>query len=92
MQNKGGRFPSLKEAQDWDLTPQDEAILPQIETRGFTGQTDDVMSRLSDMVKKYEIDEVFALTLIPDIEARKRSYKLLATAAGLPASGLAAAQ
>jgi len=43
-------------------------------------------------VQQYEIDEVFALTLIPDIDARKRSYKLLAEAAGLSQAGLAAAQ
>ena len=92
MQNKGGRFPTLHEAQDWDLTPRDEAILPQVETRGFTGQVDDVVQRLSDVVAQYDIDEVFALTLIPDISARKRSYKLLAKAAGLAANSLAAAQ
>jgi N-acetylglutamate synthase-like GNAT family acetyltransferase len=74
------------------LTPQDSAILPQIEGRGFTGQTDDVLQRLSDTVQQHEIDEVFALTLIPDIDARKRSYKLLAKAAGLSQAGLAAAQ
>ncbi|HAT07961.1 MAG TPA: hypothetical protein DCS39_01740, partial [Rhodobiaceae bacterium] len=92
MQNKGGRFPTLQEAQDWDLTPRDEAILPQVEARGFTGQVDDVVQKLSDVVAQYDIDEVFALTLIPDISARKRSYKLLSTAAGLAANGLAAAQ
>lgn len=92
LQNKGGRFPTMQEAQDWQLTPQDEAILPQIEGRGFTGATDDVLSRLSDVVAEHQIDEVFALTLIPDIEARKRSYRLLAEAAGLSAEGLAAAQ
>ncbi len=92
LQNKGGRFPSMQEAQDWQLTPQDEAILPQVEARGFTGKTEDVLQNLSDTVKQYEIDEVFALTLIPDLEARKRSYALLAEAAGLSAQGLAAAQ
>ena len=92
LQNKGGRFPTLQEAQDWSLTPQDEAILPQVETRGFTGQVDDVLTRLSEVVAQYEIDEVFALTLIPDIEARKHSYRLLSERAGLSAEGLAAAQ
>lgn len=92
MQNKGGRFPTLEEAQDWPMTPRDEAILPQIESRGFTGEVNDVLTRLNEVVAQYRIDEVFALTLIPELEARKRSYKLLADAAGLPAIGLAAAQ
>ncbi len=92
LQNKGGRFPTMQEAQDWQLTPQDEAILPQVEARGFTGKTENVLQKLSDTVKQYEIDEVFALTLIPDLEARKRSYALVAQAAGLSAQGLAAAQ
>ena len=37
MQNKGGRFQLCKK--EWDLTPRDEAILPQVETRGFTAKS-----------------------------------------------------
>lgn len=101
MQNKAGRFPTLDEAQDWQVSPQDAQILAQLEARSLTGTPDKVMTQLHAMVEAHQIDEVFALTLIPDLSARKRSYALLAKAAGLqgankaaanPASGLAAAQ
>mgnify|MGYP000105874390 CR=1 FL=1 len=83
MQNKAGRFPTLDEAQDWQVTPQDAQILAQLEVRSLTGTPDKVMTQLNAIVESHNIDEVFALTLIPDLQARKRSYELLAKAAGL---------
>lgn len=92
MQNKAGRFPTLQEAQDWQLTPQDAALLEMMEGRSLTGTAETVAEKLNKLVKEHEIDEVFALTLIPDLEARKTSYRLLGDAFGLPASHAAAAQ
>lgn len=92
MQNKAGRFPTLKEAQDFEPTPQDAAILAMIEARSLTGTIDKVADGLEALVKEHGIDEVFALTLIPDLDARKTSYGLLAKAFGLSAAGAAAAQ
>ena len=92
MQNKAGRFPTLQEAQDFKPTPQDAAILEMIEARSLTGTIDKVASALQATVKEHEIDEVFALTLIPDLQARKTSYGLLADAFGLRAPSAAAAQ
>jgi alkanesulfonate monooxygenase SsuD/methylene tetrahydromethanopterin reductase-like flavin-dependent oxidoreductase (luciferase family) len=83
MQNKAGRFPTLDEAQDWPVTPQDAPLLAQLEARSLTGTPDKVMTQLTAMVEAHKIDEIFALTLIPDLEARKRSYEWLAKAAGL---------
>lgn len=92
MQNKAGRFPTLQEAQDFQPTPQDAAILEMIEARSLTGTVDKVASRLEALVKTHAIDEVFALTLIPDLAARKTSYALLGEAFGLSAPSAAAAQ
>ncbi len=83
MQNKAGRFPSLQEAQDWKASAQDEPLLVMLEARSLSGTPDKVMQELSAMVDTHAIDEVFALTLIPDLAARKRSYELLGKAAGL---------
>ena len=92
MQNKAGRFPTLEEAQDFKPTPQDAAILEMIEARSLTGTIDEVASGLETLVKQYDINEVFALTLIPDLQARKTSYGLLADAFGISAPEAAAAQ
>lgn len=92
MQNKAGRFPSLQEAQDFDLTPQDAALVEMMESRSLTGTIETVAPKLEALVKQYEIDEVFALTLIPDLQARKTSYGLLADAFGLNTPEAAAAQ
>lgn len=90
MQNKAGRFPTLQEAQDWSLTPQDAALLDMLEARSLTGTPETVAEKLSALVKTHAIDEVFALTLIPDLQARKTSYALLGKAFGLRAPSLAA--
>ena len=92
MQNKAGRFPTLQEAQDFKPTPKDAAILEMIEARSLTGTVDKVADALAATVNEHAIDEVFALTLIPDLEARKTSYGLLAKAFGLSAPSVAAAQ
>jgi luciferase family oxidoreductase group 1 len=90
MQNLAGEFPSLEEAQNWQMNDYDEAYFGMISKRGFTGTPDVVMQQLDDLVRQYELDEVFMLTLIPDLAARKNSYKLLAEQAGLVAPARAA--
>jgi luciferase family oxidoreductase group 1 len=91
MQNMAGEFPTLQEAQDFDLSETDQAYLDMMAQRSFTGTPDKVMQQLDDMARTYDLAEVFLLTLIPDLEARKTSYKLLAEQAGMAASATAAA-
>jgi len=90
MQNKAGVFPSLQEAQDWEMTANDTAYFEMISQRGFTGTPDVVMQQLDDLARQHGLDEVFLLTLIPDLQARKTSYKLLAEQAGLSTKAQAA--
>lgn len=92
MQNKAAGFPTLQEAQDWQPTPQDAQILEMIEGRSLTGTIDDVAPKLQELVTRHHIDEVFALTLIPDLQARKNSYALLADAFALARPTATAAQ
>jgi len=42
------------------------------------------------LARQHGLDEVFLLTLIPDLQARKTSYKLLAEQAGLSTKAHAA--
>ncbi len=90
MQNKAGVFPTLQEAQDFEMSDTDKAYFQMISQRGFTGATENVLQQLDDVTRQYDIAEVFVLTLIPDLQARKTSYRLLAEQAGLTASAVAA--
>jgi luciferase family oxidoreductase group 1 len=92
MQNRAGRFPSLREAQEFTGDEKDQAMLDMIAARSLTGTPERVIDRLDEMARQYGFDEVFALTLIPDLAARKNSYALLAKTAGLAAPQIAAAQ
>lgn len=92
MQNQAGRFPSLQEAHDFTPSPKDDAMLQMIEARSLTGTAQSVMDKLDELARAHNISEVFALTLIPDLQARKNSYRLLAEAAGMQAPQIAAAQ
>ena len=92
MQNRAGRFPSLAEAEAFQPNEKDAALLAMIEARSLTGTAETVISKLDELARAHDIAEVFALTLIPDLQARKRSYALLAEAAGLQPPHLAAAQ
>ena len=83
MQNKAGRFPSLQEAQDWQPAAAESALFEMVSGRSATGTPEQVMTRLNGLVRDYGFDEVIALTLIPDLAARQKSYRLLAQAAGL---------
>lgn len=89
MQNKAGRFPSFEEAVNWNMTPADQDFFELIRERSFTGPPDTVLQRLDEIRRRYSIDEFFLLTLIPDLQARKHSYALLAAQAGIANSNKA---
>ena len=79
LQNRAGRFPTLAQAQDWQPENEHERdLLAMIQARSLTGTADDVAEKIDALLRPYDVAEIFALTLIPDIEARKTSYHLLA--------------
>ena len=78
LQNRAGRFPTLAEAQDWQPENQREGdLLAMIQARSLTGTADEVAEKIDALSRPYDVEEIFILTLIPDIEARKTSYRLL---------------
>ena len=79
LQNRAGRFPSLTQAQDWQPENEHErGLFDMIQARGLTGPPDKVGEQLDALAKKATCDEIFVLTLAPDLAARKNSYRLLA--------------
>ncbi len=79
LQNRAGLFPTLEEAQNWQPENQHERdLFEMIKARSLTGTPDKVVEQINALVKQYEIAEIFVLTLTPELEARKKSYRLLA--------------
>lgn len=76
-------YPSPEEALAHDYSPQDRAIVADGRSRGIVGTPDRVRHELEALAQGHGVDEVVALTIAHDFEARKRSYRLLAEAFGL---------
>ena len=59
--------------------------------RAFAGTPNAVVARLTETAAALDVDEVVVLTTVHDAEARRRSYALLAEAAGLTRDDMARA-
>lgn len=76
-------LPSPEEAAAYDYTEADRARMAGIRNRAFAGTPDAVMARLRAAASELAVDEVVVLTTLHDAAVRRRSYALLAEAAGL---------
>ena len=83
MQNRAGRLPTIAEAEAYQPTDDEAALIDMIAGRSLTGTPAQVLERLDELREAHAIDEFFLLTLTPDTTARKNSYTLMSTAAGL---------
>ena len=82
-QGQPGPFPSLEEAEAYDFTDGDRAVLQKMRTRSLVGAPAAVGARARELAKRLGVDELVILTICPSFEARLRSYELLAGALGL---------
>jgi alkanesulfonate monooxygenase SsuD/methylene tetrahydromethanopterin reductase-like flavin-dependent oxidoreductase (luciferase family) len=83
LRNQAGPFPSPEEAQAYPYTQEDRVLIRGIASRGITGTPDRVKLGLERLAAEYGAEEVIALTITYDFQARLRSYELLAGACGL---------
>ncbi len=83
LSGKGGPFPSPAAVDARTLTPEQNAMLEQIEQRGIVGTPEQVKARLDNMATLYGLDEMIIVTITYDHQVRRRSYELLADAYGL---------
>jgi luciferase family oxidoreductase group 1 len=67
-------------------TEGEEAFRRGLRSRAFVGTGEHVLQRLRALADALEIDEVVVITWTWDPQAQRRSYELLARAAGLPAA------
>lgn len=70
--------PSLEEAKQYPLTPEEHEWLDSMKKRSITGSPAEVKSRLLELNLRYEADEMMIVTITHDIKDRIRSYELIA--------------
>ncbi|MFN8523631.1 MAG: LLM class flavin-dependent oxidoreductase [Chloroflexota bacterium] len=79
-------FPSVEEAESHQYTQQELAIIEHTRGRTIVGTPDRVRTGVTELAERYGVDEVIAVTICHRWEDRVRSYELLASAMGLPAT------
>ena len=81
-----GRYvalPSLEEAAAYDFTPAEEARRQRSRADAVFGTPDVVVAKLSALAADLQADEIAVVTATHDPEDRRRSFELIASAAGL---------
>jgi luciferase family oxidoreductase group 1 len=81
MQAKGegdGKVPSLEEAEAYVFAEDDIETLRNSNQRYLIGDPNSVRKSLEALQEEYRVDEFMILTITHDLEARKKSYELLA--------------
>ena len=78
-----GPFPSVEEAEAYQYSPPERAIVAEARRRTVAGTPEQVKARLEALAAEYDVDELVIVTITHDFKARLRSYELLAEAFGL---------
>lgn len=84
-QGRPGPFPSLEEADGYEFTDADRAMIERMRARSLVGEPDTVAARARELAGRLGVNELVVLTICPGFEARLRSYELFADAVGLGA-------
>ncbi len=80
-------LPTLEEAAAYPYSERELRRVAEIRAKALVGTGDDVMEQISAMAKQAGAAEMAVITTVADKEARRRSYALLAEAAGLRPAG-----
>ncbi|HEV8471743.1 MAG TPA: LLM class flavin-dependent oxidoreductase [Methylomirabilota bacterium] len=81
---RGGRYPTVAEAEAHDYTPRERQIVEHAHGRRVTGTPEQCRERLEAMAREYGVEEIVVVTITETAETRRRSYELLADAFELP--------
>jgi luciferase family oxidoreductase group 1 len=77
---RGGRYPTVAEAEAHPYTPWERQIVEQARQRRVTGTPEQCRERLESLAREYGVDEIVAVTITESPATRLRSYELLAEA------------
>ena len=78
---------SVEAASARTMTPAEEALVGRMRERAIVGTAEQVVERLQGLQTALGVDEIAVVTATFDLEARRRSYRLIAEAAGLGGFG-----
>jgi luciferase family oxidoreductase group 1 len=79
-QNEPGGFPSVEEAEKYEYSEHEIALLQANPRHIIKGSPDRVKEELLEMAENFGVDELMIVSITYDFEARCRSYELLAQA------------
>ncbi|MDK8179358.1 LLM class flavin-dependent oxidoreductase [Paenibacillus sp. UMB4589-SE434] len=71
-------FPSVETATDYPYTAYERMRLQDIRNRVIVGTPGQVKQQLLDISEAYQTDEIMIVTMVHDIEAKLKSYQLIA--------------
>jgi len=72
-----GRVPSVKEAENYPMTKEDEKDFTQMKEQMIIGDPNKVRDQLTKLDFEYEADEYMVITIVHDPIAKRHSYTLL---------------
>ncbi|HEV8585785.1 MAG TPA: LLM class flavin-dependent oxidoreductase [Methylomirabilota bacterium] len=81
---RGGRYPTVAEAEAHQYTPWEQQIVEHARGRRVAGTPAECRERLEAMAADYGVEEIVVVTITETPETRRRSYELLAEAFALP--------
>jgi luciferase family oxidoreductase group 1 len=73
-------LPSVEEALAYPYSDSERARIRHHRTRLFVGSPSTVLQKLQPLISESQADELMVITAVPDHDARKKSYSLLAEA------------
>ncbi|MBT7951322.1 MAG: LLM class flavin-dependent oxidoreductase [Gammaproteobacteria bacterium] len=79
-QNESGGFPSVEEAENYQYSENDRALLQANPRHIVKGSAQRVKDELLEMAEKFAVDELMIVSITYDFDSRCRSYELLAEA------------
>ena len=80
---RGGRYPTVAEAEAHDYTPWERQLVQHARGRRVAGTPAQCRERLEALAREYGVDEIVVVTITETAETRRRSYELLAEAFAL---------
>jgi luciferase family oxidoreductase group 1 len=81
-----GKLPSVAEAQAYPYTAEELLAIREGRQRLTVGSPETVREKLTTLAGQSGVDEIMVTTIVHDHQDRRRSYRLLAEAFGLPAA------
>jgi luciferase family oxidoreductase group 1 len=81
---RGGRYPTVAEAEAHEYTAWEQQIVEHARGRRVAGTPAECRERLETLARDYGVEEIVVVTITETAETRRRSYELLADAFALP--------